>query len=241
MARLSKLSHFGQRLEIAGSISTLYMATILYFTRFPIAQVLALVLLTALGVALAFSIWFGPYQLSGADLGLKASGSVRDTILGVAIAFLGWWLYSEYLHLTRGYRLTIGLSQSSYLLIAILCIAVAEELFFRSYLHARLSPWIPLLGRAIVVSAVLAGYKNLIHFLEFRPILYHIELFAVTFVLSVPLSVWRSIREHHRACGDSRYVGSAGLRWPRSNPRLDFLICRQATVVLFVFRFRNPV
>jgi membrane protease YdiL (CAAX protease family) len=176
---------------MAGSLSTLYFATILYFTRLPVAQVLALVLLTALAVALAYTIWLGPYELSGGDLGLKTSGSVRDIILGSAVALLGWWMYSEYLHLTRGYRLPIGLSQSSSLLIVIFCIAIAEELFFRSYTHARLSPWLTPLGRAVVVSVALAGYKNLVHFWEFRPILYHIELFVITFMLSVPLSLWR--------------------------------------------------
>jgi hypothetical protein len=120
MTQPSKLClHFGQRLEVAGSLSTLYFATILYFTRLPVAQVLALVLLTALAVALAYTIWLGPYELSGGNLGLKTSGSVRDIILGTAVALLGWWMYSEYLHLTRGYRLPIGLSQSSSLLIVV--------------------------------------------------------------------------------------------------------------------------
>jgi hypothetical protein len=45
--------------------------------------------------------------------------------------------------------------------------------------------------RVLAASVALAGYKNLVHFWELKPVLYHIELFVVTFMLSVPLSIWR--------------------------------------------------
>jgi len=183
--------HIDERLEIISSILILYLSTALYFTRVWAFQFVAVVLLTFLGVAITLRAWFGLYRLNRATLGLVFSSGARDSILGLALAFLGWWLFSEYLYLTRGYRLAIGLSQSSSLIVTIFCIATAEEIFFRSYAHARLSKWLSPPTRVLAVSVALAGYKNLVHFWELQPILYHIELFAVTFMLSIPLSIWR--------------------------------------------------
>lgn len=194
MKRLSKLYlRAGVKIEPVGSVLMLYASTILYFTRLPNTQALAIMLLTIVGVLMALGIWLGPHRLNRDRLGLIFSGRIKDGAVGFMLAFLGWWLYSEYLHLTRGYRLAIGWGQSSSLLLTIVCIATAEELFFRSYTHARLLAWSSPLGRIIAVSAILGVYKSLVHFWEWRPILYHIELFLLTFTLSVLLSIWREI------------------------------------------------
>jgi hypothetical protein len=58
--------HIDERMEIISSILILYLSTALYFTRVLTFQVIAVVLLTILGVAITLRAWFGLYRLNRA-------------------------------------------------------------------------------------------------------------------------------------------------------------------------------
>ena len=124
------------------------------------------------------------------SLRLSSRGWLLTTLLALALAFSGWFIFRYYNLLTRGISLDIGYGGSSAALIAILAVSSAEELFFRGYLQNRLREYMGLWGRVLIAVMAIAVFKNIVHLWEGLPLLLHLELFLIGVLHNVVLSVW---------------------------------------------------
>ncbi|MFC1936688.1 type II CAAX prenyl endopeptidase Rce1 family protein [Chloroflexota bacterium] len=167
----------------------LYSVTLLYYTRQPIYQIFAFVVM--LGVAWYWnrSIRHGN-AVTAETLKLKSKHLVRDVLLALGLSVFGWYYFNYYVTLTRGTPLTFGYGGSILAVVTIVVVASAEELFFRGYLQNKLNPDFNLLFRALIAVTALALYKNAVHFWEGLPLILHLELFFIGVLHNILSSLW---------------------------------------------------
>lgn len=167
----------------------LYLFTALYYTR-----ILALQLLSVLVLLIVAVYWIQAIRrrggMSWSDLKLTTDKLWLYVLLGVALAFFGWFWYSLYLYWTRGQSLRLGFGGSFPAILAILAVSVAEELFFRGYLQNRLAPRHSLWQRVLIAVVALSFYKVIVHMWEGLPLVLQVELFLLGVLHNVLPSLW---------------------------------------------------
>jgi membrane protease YdiL (CAAX protease family) len=109
----------------------------------------------------------------------------RQVLIGLGLAFVGWFFFRYYVYYSRGVQLPLGFSGSMAAILSIVVVASAEEIFFRGYLQNRLSDRYGFIPRVVMVVIALSLYKNIIHLWTGMPLFLHVELFAVSVLLSM--------------------------------------------------------
>ena len=76
------------------------------------------------------------------------------------------------------------------LVVTILAVASAEEIFFRGYLQNRLGQYCSIWRRILLVAVAMTFYKSTIHFWSDKSLLSYVELFAWSSFLNIIPSLW---------------------------------------------------
>jgi membrane protease YdiL (CAAX protease family) len=168
-------------------VGGLYATLALYYTRSSILQLLSGGLL--FGVAFYWSRALQSRPMSLADIKLSRKHLGRQVLIGVGLAFIGWIFFRTYVFASRDLWLPLGYGGSPWAILSIVSVALAEEAFFRGYLQNRLRGRYSLIPRVLLVVLALALYKNIIHIWTGMPFILHIELFAISALLSMITSL----------------------------------------------------
>ncbi len=178
------------RQEALWVITGLLTFSITYYRRIPFISVLGLIILVATGIFWGYSI------RRVHPMGLKEFRIVKDNwrwhvFIAMVASVLGLVYSQVYVYLTRGHWMNLNFGGSIPLVISILVVVSAEELFFNGYLLTRMrafssSLWL----RPLIVMMIFSLYKVAIHLWEGRPPIYYVELFVAETLQSYPASWW---------------------------------------------------
>ncbi len=166
----------------------LYAALALYYTRISALQVISGVFLVS--IALYWSRALGLRPMTLADLRITRDRLGIQVLIGIGLAVIGWLFFRYYVFFSRGIWLPLGYGGSFVALLSIVAVAGSEELFFRGYLQNRLRDRYRFIPRVLIVAASLALYKNVIHIWSGMPVIFHVELFAVSGLLALVTSLF---------------------------------------------------
>jgi len=186
---LAKKRFFDPRFELCVVIVGLYVGTLLYYTRQLAWQVVGMVILTTTTAYWSYSIRYG-VVMSLRDFKLTIHKLGINVLIATGLAVFGWFYFSFYTYLTRGYWLHLGYGGNLVGVFAIIAVASAEEIIFRGYLQNRLSRYCALWCRVLLAVAAMALYKDVVHFWRGMPIVLYIELFLVGVLHNVLASLW---------------------------------------------------
>jgi membrane protease YdiL (CAAX protease family) len=167
----------------------IYVFTALYYTRLPVLQGFSFILLILVTVYWSRTIRREP-RMTWRDLKLTRRHFGRNILLAMGLAIFGWFYYRLYVYLTRGVVIQLGYGGSPSAIMAIILVALAEEIYFRGYLQNRLNLRFGLLARVLLAVAALAFYKNVVHMWEGLPLVLQAELFLVGILHNVLPSLW---------------------------------------------------
>jgi membrane protease YdiL (CAAX protease family) len=112
------------------------------------------------------------------------------TVIGIGIAFFGWYYFSLYNKWTRGQPLTLAYGGSIGVILSATAVSLAEEIFFRGYLQNSLRIKFSLWMRVFIAVAAMAFYKNVVHLWQGMSLHQHIELFIIGVLHNILASVW---------------------------------------------------
>lgn len=170
-------------------IGGLYSFTALYYTRKPPLQALSILILILVATYWARAMRGDP-NFSWRDLKLTTKKLWLNVLIAVGLAFFGWFYFGLYNLWTRGTPIKLGYGGSVEVVLAILAVSVAEELFFRGYVQNRLSGRRSLWARVLIAVVALAFYKNVVHMWEGMPLILHLELLFVGILHNILPSLW---------------------------------------------------
>jgi membrane protease YdiL (CAAX protease family) len=185
----TKSDAFAPSRELIIVIGGVYLFTALYYTRLPRYQVLSLLVLATVAVYLSYATRREP-GMSWRDFKLNKHRLWLSVTIAIGLAFFGWFWFSLYTNWTRGHFLKLGYGGSFAVLLTIVAVSVAEELFFRGYLQNRLGYRYSMWTRVLIAVVALAFYKNLIHMWEGLPLALHLELFLLGVLHNILPSLW---------------------------------------------------
>jgi membrane protease YdiL (CAAX protease family) len=175
--------------EVVVVTGGVFAFTALYYTRvFPLQVLSALVLIAVAGYW-SYAIRRGP-GLTWSDFKLTTHRLWLNVLIAAGLAIFGWFYFSGYTYLTRGYFLQLGFGGSLNAVLVIIAVSVAEELFFRGYLQNRPSYRYSMWQRVLITVLAIALYKNVIHLWDGMPLLLHIELLLVGILHNILPSLW---------------------------------------------------
>ena len=185
----AKKTFYDPRIELCIVIAGLYTGTLLYYTSELTLQVLSFAILTTATVYWSYSIRHG-VVMSLRDFKLTIPKLGANVLIAIGLAVFGWFYFSLYTYLTRGYWLHLGYGGNLAGVFAIIAVSSAEEIIFRGYLQNRLSLYCPLWCRVLLAVAAMALYKDVVHFWRGMPIVLYIELFLVGVLHNILPSLW---------------------------------------------------
>jgi len=165
-----------------------YATLALYYTRTPSLQILSGFFLISIAFYWSRALRFRPMTL--ADLRITRNRLGLQVLIGTGLAVIGWFFFRYYVFLSRGIWLPLGYGGSLAPLFSIVAVAASEELFFRGYLQNRMRDGYRFIPRVLIVAGSLALYKNVIHMWTGMPVIFHVELFAVSGLLALITSLF---------------------------------------------------
>jgi membrane protease YdiL (CAAX protease family) len=166
-----------------------FIFTALYYTRRLPLQILSALILVTVIIYWSYAIRGKP-GMSLRDFKLVRQRIFRNVLLAGCLAFLGWLYFSAYVHMTRGYWLRLGFGGSITVILAIIAVSTAEEIFFRGYLQNRLSLHFSLWRRVLITVLAIALYKNIVHLWDGTSLTAHIELLLLGVLHNILPSIW---------------------------------------------------
>ena len=180
---------FNPTVEVALVTGGVFGFTALYYTRILPLQILSGLVLVAVAVFWSRAMR-RPTGMSWGDLKLTRHNLWRNVLIAAGLAIFGWFYFSGYNYVTRGYFLKLGFGGSYTAVLVIIAVSVAEEVFFRGYMQNRLSLRHSLWKRVLVTVVAIALYKNVVHMWDGMALSLHIELFLVGILHNVLPSLW---------------------------------------------------
>jgi membrane protease YdiL (CAAX protease family) len=163
--------------------------TALYYTRRLPLQILSALILFAVIIYWSFAIR-GKSGMSLHDFKLVRQRFGPNILLAACLALLGWMYFSAYVHMTRGYWLRLSFGGSITVILAIIAVSAAEEIFFRGYLQNRLRLHFPLWRRVLITVLAIALYKNIVHLWDGTSLTAHVELLLLGVLHNILPSIW---------------------------------------------------
>jgi membrane protease YdiL (CAAX protease family) len=163
---------------------------LLYYRQSPVGIFLGILTLLATGSFWGYTIRFvNPLKLQ--DFRISSKRILPHVVIGTFTGTLGWILQEVIIFRQFGYWTTWGSQPSFAVVISILMVVIAEEVFFRGYLLTRIltftgEAWLNILLICIAWSL----YKVLIHLWKGYPSLFYLGLFFTEIYLTIPYTWW---------------------------------------------------
>jgi membrane protease YdiL (CAAX protease family) len=172
-----QLAYPGVRGELVLVVAGLFLGILLYYSRQPPWPTVGLIVMLAASVYLALSLKYAN-PTSYTELHITRRKAGIYALIGLLVILPGWFFDSLYMYLTGRGWLQFGIATVPSLVISIVAIAIAEELFFRGYVQGRLKSiggnrWV----RIVVVCALFMFYKVLIHVWDGWSVVIYLEFF----------------------------------------------------------------
>jgi membrane protease YdiL (CAAX protease family) len=130
------------------------------------------------------------HRMTLADFKITAKRWKLQVAIAVGLAVFGWFWFGFYSLVTRGQWLDTGFGGSFSVVLAIIAVGSAEEIFFRGYLQNRLSPNYSLWLRVLITVVAMAFYKNVVHMWEGMTPTLHMELLLIGILHNILPSLW---------------------------------------------------
>lgn len=167
----------------------LFAFTALYYTRNLVFQLVSFLLLILVAFLWTHSLkHLGGFSWS--TFKLVKTHVWRNIIIAVALAAFGWFYYGFYINLTRGHWIPFGFGGSFTVILVIIAVSTAEEMFFRGYLQNHLSDQYSRIARVLIAVVALALFKNVVHLWEGMSPGLHLELFLLGVLHNILPSLW---------------------------------------------------
>jgi membrane protease YdiL (CAAX protease family) len=177
------------KLEPFAILGGVFIFTALYYTRRLPLQILSAIILVAVTGYWSYAIRGKP-GMSLRDFKLTGHRFGRNVLLAACLALLGWLYFSAYVHMTRGYWLRLSYGGSVPVILAIIAVSSAEELFFRGYLQNRLNRHFSLWRRVLITVLSIAVFKNIVHLWDGTSLTAHAELLLLGILHNILPSIW---------------------------------------------------